>query len=215
MIKKDLPIADIDGESLKNARIQSGTSKADLAKKLCLSVAHINELETGELKIFFNHRHRYFTALKLGKLLGLSEADIIKSRFSLDKVIPGAVNMISPADVAVVNVDQSGAKKTPKPRFRLSGKYGLAKTMSSPLGFAFMRRQKLLIILACAAVGFLGTPFFFDWDGSAIFTSKNSAKINQELPQAPTDYSLVENLKSDEPVPLQLPPPLRLVQMKR
>ena len=114
MIKTDLPMPDIDGESLKIARIKSGISKSDLAKKLCLSVAHINELETGELKIFFNHRHRHFTALKLGKLLGLSEADIFISRPSLVEVSSDAVNAMSSADVAVAILDERGATSSAK-----------------------------------------------------------------------------------------------------
>jgi ribosome-binding protein aMBF1 (putative translation factor) len=45
-------IPDINNLALQNARLAQGISKEDLAKKLCLSMHHIDKLEANELKLF-------------------------------------------------------------------------------------------------------------------------------------------------------------------
>ena len=69
-------MSNIDGKILKNARLALGISQAEVARKLCISVNHIEELESNQLKLFFSHRHKTLTAVKLGALLGLKAEDL-------------------------------------------------------------------------------------------------------------------------------------------
>lgn len=77
-----LEIPDIDGDKLKLARQSLGLSQEELAKAVCLSRAHIDQLENDGRKVFFSLKHRYQVALKVADYLGLSDNDI---RLTLEK----------------------------------------------------------------------------------------------------------------------------------
>lgn len=74
--KPTLEIPDINGDKLKRARENLGLGQEGLAKALCLSRAHIDQLENNGRKVFFSLKHRYQVALKVADYLGLSDKDI-------------------------------------------------------------------------------------------------------------------------------------------
>lgn len=74
--KPTLEIPDINGDKLKLARQNLGLSQEELAKAVCLSRAHIDQLENDGRKVFFSLKHRYQVALKVANYLGLSDKDI-------------------------------------------------------------------------------------------------------------------------------------------
>jgi len=198
MIKNNQQLPEIDAEALKSAIIKSGISKADLAKKLCLSLAHVSELETGELKLFFNHRHKYFTALKLVKILGLSEVDIVMPNLSLDNAIVNVIDTASVADIPEAIVNQYAGKKIQKLRHRSFANTGVVDEWPPAFWLTFIHRQKVPIFLLTFSTIFFTIVLFNNLDGSSLLGSQGSTELEQRLPQAPTEDSIAGNQKGDE-----------------
>jgi transcriptional regulator with XRE-family HTH domain len=69
----------IDGEKLKQARLEKNLSEAELAKACILSPKHITQLENGETSNFFSAHHKVQVAKKVGRYLGLEEREYLNS----------------------------------------------------------------------------------------------------------------------------------------
>lgn len=69
-------IPDIKGEVLRDARESLRLTQEQLARTLCLSPKHIDQLENNGMTAFFSLKHRYQVALKVAGYLGLEPADI-------------------------------------------------------------------------------------------------------------------------------------------
>jgi len=67
----------IRAERIKEARELAGLSQDELAKRLCLSKAHIDQLENNRDSIFFSIAHKIAIARKVGMSLGLKESDCL------------------------------------------------------------------------------------------------------------------------------------------
>lgn len=63
----------INGDKLKQARLDKNLSEADLAKACILSPKHITQIENGETSNFFSAHHKVQVARKVGRYLGLQE----------------------------------------------------------------------------------------------------------------------------------------------
>ncbi len=74
---QSLPI--IDGERLKEARIEKNLTEAELAKECVLVAKHIIQLENGETSNFFSADHKVQVAKKVGRYLGLEESEYLNS----------------------------------------------------------------------------------------------------------------------------------------
>ncbi len=74
---QSLPI--IDGERLKEARIEKNLTEAELAKECVLVAKHIIQLENGETSNFFSAHHKVQVAKKVGRYLGLEEGEYLNS----------------------------------------------------------------------------------------------------------------------------------------
>ncbi len=74
---QSLPI--IDGERLKEARIEKNLTEAELAKECVLVAKHIIQLENGEISNFFSAHHKVQVAKKVGRYLGLEESEYLNS----------------------------------------------------------------------------------------------------------------------------------------
>ncbi len=74
---QSLPI--IDGERLKEARIEKNLTEAELAKECVLVAKHIIQLENGETSNFFSAHHKVQVAKKVGRYLGLEESEYLNS----------------------------------------------------------------------------------------------------------------------------------------
>ncbi len=74
---QSLPI--IDGERLKEARIEKNLTEAELAKECILVAKHIIQLENGETSNFFSAHHKVQVAKKVGRYLGLEESEYLNS----------------------------------------------------------------------------------------------------------------------------------------
>jgi transcriptional regulator with XRE-family HTH domain len=69
----------INGDKLKQARLDKNLSEADLAKACILSSKHITQLENGEISNFFSAHHKVQVAKKVGRYLGLEESEYLDS----------------------------------------------------------------------------------------------------------------------------------------
>jgi len=69
---------DINGQAFINARETRGLTQEGLARQLCLSVKHIDELEKNLCTIFFSYSHRNQVARKVTAYLGIAEEDAFK-----------------------------------------------------------------------------------------------------------------------------------------
>ena len=77
---QSLPI--IDGERLKEARIEKNLTEAELAKECVLVAKHIIQLENGETSNFFSAHHKVQVAKKVGRYLGLEESEYLNTSSS-------------------------------------------------------------------------------------------------------------------------------------
>ncbi len=73
------PLPIIDGERLKEARIEKNLTEAELAKECILVAKHIIQLENGETSNFFSAHHKVQVAKKVGRYLGLDESEYLNS----------------------------------------------------------------------------------------------------------------------------------------
>lgn len=69
---------EIDGNFIRLAREQQHRSREELARLVCLSHRHIQQLEDGKSSIFFNDRHRYHVALRVADVLNLVPDSFIR-----------------------------------------------------------------------------------------------------------------------------------------
>ena len=69
----------INGDKLKQARLDKNLSEAELAKACILSSKHITQLENGETSNFFSAHHKVQVAKKVGRYLGLEESEYLNS----------------------------------------------------------------------------------------------------------------------------------------
>jgi len=72
----------INGDHLKQARVNKNLSEAELAHACVLSVKHITQLENGETSNFFSAHHKVQVAKKVGRYLGLEESEYLNSSSS-------------------------------------------------------------------------------------------------------------------------------------
>ena len=69
----------INGDKLKQARLDKNLSEAELAKVCVLAPKHIIQLENGETSNFFSAHHKVQVAKKVGCYLGLEESEYLNS----------------------------------------------------------------------------------------------------------------------------------------
>jgi transcriptional regulator with XRE-family HTH domain len=69
----------INGDKLKQARLDKSLSEAELAKECALVAKHIIQLENGETSNFFSAHHKVQVAKKVGRYLGLDESEYLNS----------------------------------------------------------------------------------------------------------------------------------------
>ena len=69
----------INGDKLKQARLDKNLSEAELAKECALVAKHIIQLENGETSNFFSAHHKVQVAKKVGRYLGLEESEYLDS----------------------------------------------------------------------------------------------------------------------------------------
>jgi transcriptional regulator with XRE-family HTH domain len=69
----------INGDKLKQARLDKNLSEAELAKECALVAKHIIQLENGETSNFFSAHHKVQVAKKVGRYLGLEESEYLNS----------------------------------------------------------------------------------------------------------------------------------------
>ncbi len=197
------------------ARIRMGISKADLAKQLCLSVAHINELEARQLKYFFNHRHRYHTALKLGKLLGLKKDDFVVPAPKLESPPTITSDTIS-GEIQSPGTVMDGLDLT------TSGHSNFRKLNSMPWVSSFKTsaiqqktqnesvkvcRSKFSVTKSGLMVAGLGALFFasaflFAWDDDSGLAKQGNSAAGLVLPQGPANDSGSDMQPSQSQAPL-------------
>ena len=78
MIRNNISLPIVDGQALLQARLKQSLEKKDLANALCLSAAHITQLEDGLSKtVFFSPEHHIQVAKRVGKQLGLLESQFL------------------------------------------------------------------------------------------------------------------------------------------
>ena len=69
----------INGDKLKQTRLNKNLSEAELAKECALVAKHIIQLENGETSNFFSAHHKVQVAKKVGRHLGLEESEYLNS----------------------------------------------------------------------------------------------------------------------------------------
>jgi transcriptional regulator with XRE-family HTH domain len=69
----------INGDKLKQVRLDKNLSEAELAKACILSPKHITQLENGETSNFFSAHHKVQVAKKVGRYLDLQEHEYLDS----------------------------------------------------------------------------------------------------------------------------------------
>jgi transcriptional regulator with XRE-family HTH domain len=69
----------INGDKLKQTRLDKNLSEAELAKECVLVAKHIIQLENGETSNFFSAHHKVQVAKKVGRYLGLEESEYLNS----------------------------------------------------------------------------------------------------------------------------------------
>jgi transcriptional regulator with XRE-family HTH domain len=69
----------INGDKLKQARLDRNLSEAELAGLCVLAPKHIIQLENGENSNFFSAHHKVQVAKKVGRYLGLQENEYLDS----------------------------------------------------------------------------------------------------------------------------------------
>ena len=69
----------INGDKLKQTRLNKNLSEAELAKECALVAKHIIQLENGETSNFFSAHHKVQVAKKVGRYLGLEESEYLNS----------------------------------------------------------------------------------------------------------------------------------------
>jgi transcriptional regulator with XRE-family HTH domain len=67
----------INGDKLKQTRLDKNLSEAELAKACALVAKHIIQLENGETSNFFSAHHKVQVAKKVGRYLGLEEREYL------------------------------------------------------------------------------------------------------------------------------------------
>ena len=69
----------INGDKLKQARLDKNLSEAELAKACVLAPKHIIQLENDGTSNFFSAHHKIQVAKKVGRYLGLEELEYLNS----------------------------------------------------------------------------------------------------------------------------------------
>ena len=207
-------IPDINVLALQNARLAQGISKEDLAKMLCLSVHHIDELEANELKLFFSHRHRYLNALRLGQLLDLSEEAIIKRgtiQLLADQSHQSPVLKDSATALLQEAIQTPMAASTAIPRAVLASEPQLDRSnekaffTSNLLG---TRRVKLIALLSMVGL-IIPLAAFYAYENEELIAKESLATPDKETlkePSAPkeaqsTEISAATNTGSSNDAP--------------
>ena len=72
----------INGDKLKQTRLDKNLSEAELAKACALVAKHIIQLENGETSNFFSAHHKVQVAKKVGRYLGLEEREYLDSSYN-------------------------------------------------------------------------------------------------------------------------------------
>jgi transcriptional regulator with XRE-family HTH domain len=79
MLTNSLSNASINGDKLRQARLDKNLSEAELAHACVLAPKHIIQLENGEISNFFSAHHKVQVAKKVGRYLGLEESEYLNS----------------------------------------------------------------------------------------------------------------------------------------
>jgi transcriptional regulator with XRE-family HTH domain len=79
MLTNSLSNASINGDKLKQARLDKNLSEAELAHACVLAPKHIIQLENGEISNFFSAHHKVQVAKKVGRYLSLEESEYLNS----------------------------------------------------------------------------------------------------------------------------------------
>lgn len=76
-------LREVDGDAFKKARLEQGLSYADLANQATLSAKQIEQIENGEAGSFYSLNIKNTAAMKLAKILGISDQDVFKDPLPL------------------------------------------------------------------------------------------------------------------------------------
>jgi transcriptional regulator with XRE-family HTH domain len=77
------PLPEIEAEFIKAKRESLNISRSDLAKKLCITEAQLEEIENGKKDKFYSYQHKNQVAKKVAAELGIHENDLFKRKFSI------------------------------------------------------------------------------------------------------------------------------------
>jgi transcriptional regulator with XRE-family HTH domain len=77
------PLPEIEAEFIKAKRESLNISRSDLAKKLCITEAQLEEIENGKKDKFYSYQHKNQVARKVAAELGIHENDLFKRKFSI------------------------------------------------------------------------------------------------------------------------------------
>jgi transcriptional regulator with XRE-family HTH domain len=77
------PLPEIEAEFIKAKRESLNISRYDLAKKLCITEAQLEQIENGKKDKFYSYQHKNQVARKVAAELGIHEKDLFKRKFSI------------------------------------------------------------------------------------------------------------------------------------
>jgi transcriptional regulator with XRE-family HTH domain len=77
------PLPEIEAEFIKAKRESLNISRSDLAKKLCITEAQLEQIENGKKDKFYSYQHKNQVARKVAAELGIHENDLFKRKFSI------------------------------------------------------------------------------------------------------------------------------------
>ncbi|MEN9930941.1 MAG: hypothetical protein RL604_1188 [Pseudomonadota bacterium] len=76
-------LPEIEAEFIKARRESLNISRSDLAKKLCITEAQLEQIENGKKDKFYSYQHKNQVARKVAAELGIQEKDLFKRKFSI------------------------------------------------------------------------------------------------------------------------------------
>lgn len=165
-------IPDIDGSVLKSAREAQRLNQEQLARTLCLSRKHIDQLETNGHSSFFSLKHRYQVAMKVAKYLGLEPADILIGEVEEAPQLAEDVLVENQEELTPPVVQQSPIFETDET--------AIATTNEESRRGSFVKLRYIAILMSMAALSYGAAEFFKNW--------------NEEQLKVPS-IDLVENAK--------------------
>jgi|LauGreDrversion4_2_1035121.scaffolds.fasta_scaffold132932_1 transcriptional regulator with XRE-family HTH domain len=76
-------LPEIEAEFIKARRESLNISRSELAKKLCITEAQLEQIENGQKDKFYSYHHKNQVARKVAAELGIEEKDLFKRKFSI------------------------------------------------------------------------------------------------------------------------------------